>query len=389
MSQPTTATGKLLTPFNIVTGVILAVGAVITVQRFFISGLAGTTNLTDNYPWGLWIGFDVMSGVALAAGGFVISSAVYLFGMKEYQPLVRPAILTGFLGYALVVVGLLYDLGRWYRLPYPFVVKPGPTSMLFEVGLCVALYLTTLAIEFSPAALEWLGWKRLRKLVGSMTIALTILGLMLSTMHQSSLGALFLIAPTKLHPLWYSSHLPVHFFISAVAAGLSMVVVESALSHRVFHDQVEITSERFEKLTVGLAKAAAVTLVIYLGVKLIDLAMNYKWHWLGTGYGAWYLVEMLGFVALPCLLYVIGYRERKLLPIRVAAVLTVLGIVLNRLNVSVFAFNWQLPAADRYFPSWMEVWVTVSIVTAGLGIFRFIVKRMPILHEHPQWRGQH
>ena len=244
MSQPATATGKLLTPFNLITAAILAVGGVITVLRFFVSGLAGTTNLTDTYPWGLWIGFDVMSGVALAAGGFVISSAVYLFGMKEYKPLVRPAILTGFLGYSLVVVGLLYDLGRWYRLPYPFVVKPGPTSMLFEVGLCVALYLTTLAIEFSPAALEWLGWKRLRQLVGSLTIALTILGLILSTMHQSSLGALFLITPTKLHPLWYSSHLPVHFFISAVAGGLGMIIIESALSHRVFHDQVEISGER-------------------------------------------------------------------------------------------------------------------------------------------------
>ena len=173
---------KLLTPFNVSAAIILAVGAYLLFLRF-TKGLGATTNLTHDNPWGLWIGFDVMSGVALAAGGFVTSAAVYLFGMKEYKPIVRPAILTGFLGYSLVVLGLLADLGRPWRLPFAFVVQAGPTSALFEVALCVALYLTTLFVETTPAVFEWLGWKRWRKLVVSLTVALTIFGLLLSTLH--------------------------------------------------------------------------------------------------------------------------------------------------------------------------------------------------------------
>ncbi len=155
---------RLITPFNVIAAIILAVGIPVIIYRF-VAGLGPATNLDNNNPWGLWIGFDVVTGVALAAGGYTLSSAVYLFGMKEYKPLVRPALLTGFLGYALVVVGLIVDLGRPWRLPFPFVVNSGVTSPLFEIALCVALYLTVLFIESTPAAFEWLGWKRLRKFV--------------------------------------------------------------------------------------------------------------------------------------------------------------------------------------------------------------------------------
>ncbi len=389
MNQAAQATEKkLFTPFNIIAAIILAVGAVLTVLRF-TQGLSATTNLTHLNPWGIWIGFDVMTGVALAAGGFVISSAVYLFGMEEYKPLVRPAILTGFLGYFLVVVGLLYDLGRYYRLPYPFVVQPGPTSPLFEIALCVALYLTTLFVEFTPAAFEWLGWKRWRKVVASMTIALTIFGLLLSTLHQSTLGAMFLITPTKLHPLWYSPYIPVHFFVSAVAAGISMVIFESMLSHRVFSHKVEISHEKFDALTIGLAKAGAVVLFLYFAIKVMGIAVGDKWHYLGTPMGYWFLVELLGFVLLPCFLYMVGYREKRPKLIRFTSLLVVVGIILNRINVSTVAFNWQLPAELRYVPHWMEIWISVTIVTAGVVVFKWIVNRMPILHEHPNYRGMH
>jgi len=388
MSGAGATRGRLLTPFNVIAGVILAVGGVIAILRFY-KGLGATTNLTHDNPWGLWIGFDVMTGVALAAGGFVTSSAVYLFGMKEYKPIVRPAILTGFLGYSLVVVGLLFDLGRPWRLPYPFVIQAGPTSALFEIALCVALYLGTLFVEFTPAAFEWLGWKRWRKLVGSMTIALTIFGLLLSTMHQSSLGAMYLITPTKLHPLWYSSYIPIHFFASAVVAGISMVVFEGMLSHRVFHDQAELEPEAFDRLTIGLGKAGAVALAVYFLIKVMSIALENDWHYLLTPMGGWFLVELLGFVVLPCFLYLIGYRERRPTLIRVSALIAVVGIVLNRLNVSIFAFNWNLPPEQQYMPHWMEIWITVSIVTAGVVVFKWIVSRMPILYEHPEWRGQH
>jgi Ni/Fe-hydrogenase subunit HybB-like protein len=379
---------RRLGAFDIIAGIILFVGLGILALRF-VRGLGATTNLTHDNPWGLWIGFDVMTGVALAAGGFVTSSAVYLFGMKEYAPVVRPAILTGFLGYFLVVLGLLADLGRPWRLPYPFIMQPGPTSALFEVSLCVALYLTTLFVETTPAVFEWLGWKRWRKVVTTMTIALTIFGLVLSTLHQSTLGALYQVTPTKLHPLWYSSYIPIHFFVSAVAAGLSMVIVESSLSHRVFHDQVETTPEQIDRITLGLGKAASVVLFTYFAIRVLALAIENKWHHLASGWGAWYLVEVLGFVVLPAFIFAAGVRERRTLPVRIAALITVVGIILNRLNVSWIAFHWYLPAERRYVPSWMEVWVSVALVTLGVVAFRWIVRRMPILHEHPDYRGIH
>jgi Ni/Fe-hydrogenase subunit HybB-like protein len=390
MSEPaaTPRPARLLTPFNLVSGLILLGGGVLVLLRF-VKGLGATTNLTHVNPWGLWIGFDVMTGVALAAGGYVTSAAVYLFGMKEYKPIVRPAILTGFLGYFLVVVGLIIDLGRPWRLPYPFVVQAGPTSALFEIALCVALYLTTLFVEFTPAAFEWLGWKRWRKVVSSMTIALTIFGVVLSTLHQSSLGAMYLITPTKLHPLWYSSYLPVQFFCSSVVAGLSMVIVEGALSHRVFSHQVELGHQDFDRLTLGLAKAGAVALAITFGVKVMALAQTNGWHYLATSWGGWYLVELVGFVLLPCFLFALAVRDRRPRLARVAAVIGVAGVVLNRLNVSIIAFNWELPSAERYHPHWMEIWVTASIVTFGVWLFRWIVNRMPILREHPDFRGMH
>jgi Ni/Fe-hydrogenase subunit HybB-like protein len=388
MNQAATMQRKLFTPFNLIAAFILAGGAIIAAIRF-LKGLGSTTNLTDTVPWGLWIGFDVMTGVALAAGGFVTSSAVYLFGMKEYKPVVRPAILTGFLGYALVVVGLIVDLGRWYRLPYPFVVQPGPSSALFEIALCVALYLGTLFIEFTPAAFEWLGWKRLRKIVVAMTVALTIFGLLLSTLHQSTLGAMYLSTPTKLHPLWWSPYIPVHFFVSAVAAGIGMVIFEGMISHRAFKHQVEISHEELDHITVGLAKGGAVTLAVYFAIKVMGITLEHKWHYLATSWGHWYLVELIGFVALPCYMFLMSFRERRPNLARVAAIITVVGIILNRMNVSIIAFNWQLSPELRYVPHWMEIWITVSIITAGLVAFKWIANRMPILYEHPQYKGMH
>lgn len=388
MSDSAPESKSLMRPSNLVAALILVVGIPVILYRF-VAGLGAATNLTHLNPWGLWIGFDVVTGVALAAGGYVTSSAVYLFGMKEYKPIVRPALLTGFLGYALVVVGLIVDLGRPWRLPYPFVVSTGFTSPLFEIALCVALYLTVLFIESTPAAFEWLGWKRLRKIVGSATIALTIFGVVLSTMHQSTLGTLYLITPTKLHPLWYSSHIPLHFFVSSIIAGISMVIVESTLSHKAFHSQIELSQERFDKLTIGLGKAGAVVLAVYLALKVAHLAHGDLWHLLGTGWGHWFLVELLGFVALPCLLYAIGFRERNAKIVRVGGVLGVLGVILNRFNVTMIAFNYDLPADQRYVPHWMEIWASVTLVTVGVLVFRWIVNRMPIVREHPDYRGVH
>ncbi len=384
-----TADKTLLTPFNVVAGFIIVIGTVITILRF-TGGLGAVTNLTDNNPWGLWIGFDLLVGVALAAGGYVTSAAVYLFGMKKYHSAVRPAVLTGFLGYALVVFALHYDVGRPWRLPYPFIIQSGTTSLLFEVGACVALYLTVLFLEFTPAPLEWLGLKKVRELAVKLTLVLTIFGVVLSTLHQSSLGALFLIVPSKLHPLWYSPYLPVYFFISSIIAGLSMVIFESTLSHHYFADKMDETHlNENEGVTLGFAKAASFVLAGYFIIKVIGISFSDNWYLLGTSYGIWFLVEMFGFVALPSFLYAVGIRDKNLKLIKWTSLLAVLGIILNRLNVSLIAFNWHLPSSERYFPHWMEIAISVFIVTIGIVVFRFIVTRMPIFYEHPEYKDNH
>jgi len=390
MSEDTATTGKsYFTPFNIIAGLIVIMGLVLTVIRF-TGGLAATTNLSDYNPWGLWIGFDLLVGVALAAGGYVTSAAVYLFGMKKYHSAVRPAILTGFLGYALVVLALHYDVGRPWRLPYPFIVQQGTTSLLFEVGACVALYLMVLFVEFTTAPLEWLGFKRARNLVVKLTLLLTVFGVVLSTLHQSSLGALFLIAPSKLHPLWYSPYLPVYFFVSSIIAGLSMVIFESTLSFRFFkHKMDESHSAEKDTIALGFGKAASFVLAGYFIIKVIGISAGNHWHFLSTNYGLWYLVELLGFVALPCFFYAVGVRDKNVTLIKWTAFWTVIGVVINRFNVSMIAFNWHLPSSERYFPHWMEIGISVFIVTVGLIAFKFIVTRMPILYEHPDYKGAH
>lgn len=390
MSQDNTRDDKkILTPFNVISGIIILVGLVLTVLRF-TKGIGAVTNLDNNNPWGLWIGFDLLCGVALAAGGYVTSAACYIFGLKRYHSAVRPAILTAFLGYALVVFALHYDVGRPWRLPYPIFWSPGTTSLLYEVGLCVFLYLTVLFVEYSPAALEWLGLKKIRNFIVRMTLVLTIFGVILSTLHQSSLGALFMIAPSKLHPLWYSGYLPVYFFISSIFAGLSMVIFEGSLAHRYLHHKMDATHlAESTGVALGFAKAAAFVMMGYVGIKVIGLAIDNNWHYLATGWGAWFLVELIGFVALPAFAYALAARDRNLRLARWAAVWSVLGLVLNRLNISLVAFNWHLPSAQRYFPSWMEIAISVFIVTVGVVVYRFVTTRMPILYEHPDYRTDH
>ncbi|MDX9788760.1 MAG: NrfD/PsrC family molybdoenzyme membrane anchor subunit [Desulfobacterales bacterium] len=390
MSENVTTAGKSIwTPFNMIAGSIVIMGLILTVLRF-TQGLGAVTNLTDYNPWGIWIGFDLLVGVALAAGGYVTSAACYIFGMKRFHSAVRPAILTGFLGYATVVLALHYDVGRPWRLPYPFIMQRGTTSLLFEVAACVALYLTVLFIEFSPAASEWLGFKRARKIAVRLTLVLTIFGVILSTLHQSSLGALFLIAPSKLHPLWYSTYIPVYFFISSIIAGLSMVIFEGTLSHKAFHDKMDAThlAER-DGVVLGFGKAAALVLAGYFIIKVIGLSVDNNWHYLGTGYGLWFLVELIGFVAVPCFMYAVGVRDKNMGLIKFTAAWTVFGIILNRLNVCLIAFNYHLPASERYFPHWMEIGTTVFLVTVLILVFRFIVTRMPIFYEHPEHKDAH
>jgi len=368
---------SLKTPWDLAIAAILLVGIPVLIYRF-VFGLGAATHLSQATPWGLWIGFDMLCGVALAAGGYTLAAAVTLFGFREFKPVVRAAILTGFLGYVFAVIGLLCDLGQPWRIAYPLVYSWGTTSVMFEVGWCVALYTTVLAVEFLPAFFEWMGWAFPLRLLHRIEIGAIVLGIVLSTLHQSSLGSLFLIAPGKLHPLWYSPYLPVFFFVSSIAAGLSMVIFESGISHRIFHDRTDPGRPvDLDRIVLGLARGAAVVLFAYVFLRLQGLADGENWHLLRTGWGALWLVEVGGFALLPSLMFAYGSRHGRVRLVRVAAIVAVLGVVLNRLDVSIVAFNWKQPFT--YFPSWMELVGSVTIVTLGVVTFRWIVNRMPVL----------
>jgi Ni/Fe-hydrogenase subunit HybB-like protein len=379
---------KLLTPFNIIVTVILLVGLVLAIIRF-VFGLASISNGSDDYPWGLLIGFNVMAGVALSAGGFVIGTAVYIFGMKEYKLVVRQAILTGFLGYFFVVVALFFDLGRPWRLPYPIVVSYGVTSVLFLVGWHVLLYLSTQFVEILPAFLEWLGWKKWRKFAVSLTIGATIFGVILSTLHQAALGGLFLLAPSKVHPLWYSPFIPLFYFVSAIAAGISMVIFVDFLIRKFHKGKREGSEEQYNNIILGLGKGASITLLSYFFIKIIDLAYSNTWSLIPTSYGNWYLVEMIGFVFVPCFLYAVGVRDKNVRLIQITSVITILGIILNRANLSIITFNYQFPIDKRYIPNWMEFAISFAIITVGIVVFKWIINRVPILHKHHDYSDIH
>lgn len=385
--QPRDYVKSLLTPVDIIIGLILAIGIPTIVYRFW-AGLGAVTNLSQTTPWGLWISLDVASGVALAAGGYTVACTVYIFGLKKFSPIVRPAVLTGMLGYLLVVLGLLVDLGMPWHLPYPLFLHFGTTSVMFELAWCVALYFGVLVFEFLPAVLEWLGLRKMRLYLAKFAIGAIIAGVMLSTLHQSSLGSLFLLVPDKLHPLWYSPFLPFFFFLSSIAAGIGMVIFESSVSHKAFHDQLKKDKPvDIDGITLGLAKGGALVLFAYFFLKIQGVVANGSWHLINTRMGAWFLVEMLGFILLPSLLFAVAAHFSRPLLARVAAVLTVLGILLNRFNVSWLALNWDAPV--RYTPSVYEIITSLTIITIGVAAFRWIVNRMPVLVEHPDYKGIH
>jgi Ni/Fe-hydrogenase subunit HybB-like protein len=239
-------------------------------------------------------------------------------------------------------------------------------------------------IEFSPAIAEWLGWRRIRKLVGSLTLGAVIIGITLSTLHQSGLGALYLLAKDKVHPLWYSEFIPVLFLVSSVFAGLSMVIFEGTISHKVFRSRMSAEHRTSHNdIVIGLARICAGAMFVYFFLKVLDFAHGRHWAELSSGWGVWYLVEIVGFVALPCVLFARAVNRESLALSRIAAVLTLVGIVLNRLNVSVIAFKWY--EVERYVPSWMEIEVTLAIIFAEIWVFRWIVNRMPVLTSPPSW----
>jgi Ni/Fe-hydrogenase subunit HybB-like protein len=239
-------------------------------------------------------------------------------------------------------------------------------------------------IEFSPAIAEWLGAKRVHKILSGMTIAAVIFGITLSTLHQSGLGALYLMAKEKIHPLWYSEFIPIMFFVSSIFAGLSMVIFEGSITHKVFSDQISEKNHReHNRIIHGLAKICTGAMFAYFTLQVLVFLHGKHWTLLNTGMGHWFLVEMIGFVLVPMILFFYSYRKNNMLLIRIAAIMTMIGIILNRLNVSVIGFKWD--AAVRYVPTWMEIVVTLTVIFIEIWVFRWVINRMPVIRESPAW----
>ena len=376
--------GKLLTPFNIISLPVMILGLILIIIRFW-KGLGSITNLTQEVPWGLWIGFDVVTGVAFAGGAYVLTFMVYIMNMQKYHSIVRITVLNGFLAYVFYAGALLLDLGRPWHVINPIIGNSfGTSSVLFLVAWHFLLYMIAQLIEFSPAIAEWLGARRARKILSGMTIAAVIFGITLSTLHQSGLGALYLMAKDKIHPLWYSEFIPVMFFVSSIFAGLSMVIFEGSISHRVFFDQIsEKNHKAHNNIINGLSKICAVTMFSYFFLQMLVFVHGKHWDLLNTPMGYWYLLEMFGFVFLPMSLFFYSYRKHNILLVKVAAVLTMLGVIMNRLNVTVIGFKWA--EAIRYVPTWMEFAVTLAVIFTEIWIFRWVIRRMPVLRESPSW----
>jgi Ni/Fe-hydrogenase subunit HybB-like protein len=362
-----------LTFWKAVLAVLLAAAAYATVVRF-AEGLGRSTNLSDQFPWGLWIGFDVLCGVMLAAGGFTLTAAVHIFNLERLKPIVRPTVLTAFLGYVLVCVALLFDLGRPYRIWHPLVMR-NPHSVMFEVAWCVMLYTSVLGLEFSPIVLERFGLQRALRLVRRALIPLVVLGVILSTLHQSSLGTLYLIMPNKLHPFWYTPLLPVFFFLSAIAVGLAMTIFESSMSARHFNRQLELPILR------ELGRVLLVVLSVYAILRLEDLLHRGVLQQLVTGaYHRYetllFLLELLLALAAPLLLLSFRRVRNSAGGLYLAAVLVVLGFITNRLNVSITGM--ESSAGLHYVPRWTELAVTGGIIASGFALFGLAVKYLPI-----------
>ena len=374
---------------------IVAVGLFFAARRYMF-GIGAISNLSDEWPWGIWIAIDVASGVALAAGGFTTAALAHVFHRGQYHALVRPALITAMLGYTFVALGLLVDLGKFYNIWHPLLPSMwSGHSVLFEVGICVMCYLTVLYIEFMPLVVERFRGRValpgvLRALNRSLELLLTlfdrtlgrvmalfiIAGVLLSCLHQSSLGALMVIVPYKMHPLWHTPILPLLFLMSALAVGFPMVVVESMWASRAFGRRPEM------ELLRPLAKIIPSLLMIYLAFKLGDMVIRetYRLLWPLNGVSAMFLIELFGGVVTPLLMLLNSRVRRTPHLLLIASVLVVLGVVVNRINVFLVAYT-PVYGNQSYVPHIGEIAVTAGLVSGLVLAYRALVVVFPVLPE--------
>ena len=347
----------------------------VLVQRY-IFGLGAMTNMSDGRGWGLWISFDLYCGVALAAGGFTLAAIVHVFNQEKYHPVVRPAILTAFLGYLLVVLALLVDLGQpWYI--WRMIFNPNIHSPLYEVGWCVMLYTAVLALELSPAVFERLHWRIPLKIIGMIQIPLIITGIVISTGHQNSLGSMLLIMTHSIDPLWYTPIIPALYFVSAMAVGPAMVIFEGTLSGAVFGHKIS------QDIFTGLGRIVSGILVVYLIMRLADMAVAGHFGMIIHSYpqNIYWLIEIIGGVVLPIILFNIPKVQKSKKGMFIAALLyIVLGLAFNRFIMS--SLWLQIRPGYTYFPSWQEFAVSIGLVAWALIVFQIAVRLLPITGHH-------
>ncbi len=370
-------------PFVLVLLGLMGIAFVVAMVRY-IFGIGAISDLSYSYPWGFWISFDLFTGVAISSGGFLMAATVYIFELKQFKPLLRPAVLTAFLGYIMVVIALLVDLGHPERIWY-MMIHMNPTSVLLEIGLCVMTYLTVLAIEFAPVVFEGLKWQKFAHLIHRFIMPFVILGVVLSTLHQSSLGSLLLIQPAKLYPLWWTPILPILFFISAVSIGLAMIILESSLSSRFLKKGLE--THLLEKL----GRVIPIVLGIYLVVKFGELIISGDDKYLFTGglMSVLFWVEIFVGAVLPMILFSIRRIRQSPKGQLSTAIILLFGMILNRFDVSWFAVKHPDPLTYipvfmnnvKYIPSLPEISVSIGIFAAGILAFGLAVKYLPVFEK--------
>ena len=334
------------------------------------NGLGAVTNLSDDVPWGLWIAVDVLAGVALAAGGFTIAATVYIFNMKKYKPVARAAVLTAFVGYVVVSIGIFFDIGKPFTLWHPLVMWQ-PHSIMFEVVVCVVLYTTVLALEFAGPFLEGTGSSAAKIMTSrAVMVPLAIAAVTLSFLHQSSLGALFLLMPSKLNHLWWTTMLPYNFFISSVAAGLAMVSFEYIIASSVFKHECNMDILR------GLAKGTAITLLAYFILRVGDIMIKGNAGLItADGAGILFVIEMALVLIPMVILFMNSSLAQTPGTVIIPQILVLAGVVLKRMDV---LFLTEIQEGARYYPSIIEIIITAGLIALIILAYRVAAVKLPI-----------
>jgi len=364
-----------ITLWRVIVAIIFITGIYATYLRFLV-GFRASTNLSDQMPWGLWVGLGTLCGIGLSAAGFGISAAVYLLGMERYRPILRASILISFLGYMTVCVGYLYEIGLPWRFWHPIVMW-NHTSVLFDVCVCIMTYTAVLTFEFAPAVIEKLPWKRFRETVlqyhHKILIGVVLAGVLLSSMHQSYLGGLYLIARGKVHFLWYSQYMHAMFYLSAIPAGLALTVMAIYLSMRSLNVRVDFG------ILSDCGRMIQLLLIVFAFFRVLDLAANQAWGYAfqRTSEAGYFWLEMMLLLAIPIIL--LSYEHVRSNPERLywACAIVVAGFMVNRLNVSINAL--QAAMGTHYVPKWTELASSVLVIAAGVMAFRYAVIYLDIL----------